>query len=79
MGKSINTNNMPGCSPVLEHGINGLLYRPNSIDDSIISLERLIDMGHDTRLEMEVKSPQLVERKFDERIVFKKYLDFLGL
>jgi glycosyltransferase involved in cell wall biosynthesis len=79
MGKPIITNNMPGCSSVVEHGVNGLLCRPNSIDDLIISLERLIDMGHDARLEMGVKSRELVERKFDERIVIEKYLDCLGL
>ena len=51
----------------------------NSIDDLIISLERLIDMGHDARLGMGVKSRELVVRKFDERIVIEKYLDCLGL
>ena len=79
MGKPIITNDMPGCSSVVEHGVNGLLCRANSIDDLIMSLERVIDMGHGARLEMGFKGRELVEREFDERIVIEKYLSYLVL
>lgn len=79
MGKPIITTDMPGCSSTVEQGVNGLLCRPNSIDDLIMSLEKLIDMGHSARLEMGLRSRELVEREFDERIVIEKYLECLGL
>ena len=79
MGKPIITTNMPGCSSTVEHGINGLLCRPNSVDDLIMSLEKLIDMSHNARIKMGLRSRELVERKFDERIVVEKYLKCLDL
>jgi len=79
MGKPIITTNMPGCSSTVEHGVNGLLCRPNSVDDLIMSLEKLIDMGHNARLKMGLRSRELVEQQFDERIVVEKYLKCLDL
>ena len=79
MGKPIITTDMPGCSSVVEHGVNGLLCRPSSFDDLIVSLEKLIDMDHSARCEMGLKSRGLVEREFDEKIVLDKYLDCLNL
>jgi glycosyltransferase involved in cell wall biosynthesis len=79
MGKPIITTDMPGCSSTVKHGVNGLLCRPNSLDDLIISLETLINIGHSARLEMGLRGRELVEREFDERIVIEKYLECIGL
>ena len=79
MGKPIITTNMPGCSSTVDDGINGYLCRPNSLDDLILNLDKLIDMGHKARCDMGLKSRKLVERNFDEKIVIQKYLDCLSL
>jgi len=79
MGKPIITTDMPGCSSVVDHEINGLLCRPHSLDDLVMSLEKLINMSHSDRCKMGLKSRELVEQKFDERIVIEKYLKCLDL
>lgn len=79
MGKPIITTDMPGCSSVVDHEINGLLCRPNSLDDLIMNLEKLINMSHNDRCKMGLRSRELVEQRFDERIVIEKYLKCLDL
>ena len=79
MGKPIITTDMPGCSSVVDHEINGLLCRPHSLDDLVMSLEKLINMSHSDRCKMGLRSRELVEQRFDERIVIEKYLKCLDL
>jgi glycosyltransferase involved in cell wall biosynthesis len=79
MGKPVITTDMPGCSSTVEHGVNGLLCRPSSLDDLVVSLDKIINMSHIERCEMGLKSRKLVEREFDEKIVIDKYLDCIRL
>ncbi|MDB2543612.1 glycosyltransferase family 4 protein [Woeseiaceae bacterium] len=79
MGKPIITTDMPGCSSTVDHGINGFLCQPNSLNDLIVNLEKLIKMSHSDRCKMGFKSRELVVNRFDERIVIKKYLNCLDL
>lgn len=77
MGKPIITTNMPGCASTVENGENGFLCGPRSTSDLVLSMEKIINMTHKRRLKMGLKSRELVERKFDEQIVIKKYLECL--
>ena len=77
MGKPIITTNMPGCRSTVENGVNGFLCGPKSTSDLVLSMEKIINMTHKRRLKMGLKSRELVERKFDEQIVIKKYLECL--
>jgi glycosyltransferase involved in cell wall biosynthesis len=79
MGKPIITTDMPGCSSTVDHGINGFLCQPNSLNDLIVNLEKLIKMSHSDRFKMGFRSRELVVNRFDERIVIKKYLNCLDL
>lgn len=77
MGKPIITTDMPGCASTVEEGINGFLCRPELTSDLVLNMEKIINMTHSCRLEMGLKSRELVERKFDEKIVIQKYLECL--
>ena len=77
MGKPIITTNMPGCASTIENGVNGFLCRPWSTSDLVLCMEKIINMTHERRLKMGLKSRELVKRKFDEQIVIKKYLKSL--
>jgi len=79
MGKPVITTDMPGCSSTVEHGVNGLLCRPSSLDDLVVSMDKIINMSYIQRCEMGLKSRKLVEREFDEKIVIDKYLDCIRL
>ena len=77
MGKPIITTNMPGCASTVEDGVNGFLCRPGSTSDLVFSLEKIINMTHSSRLRLGLNSRELVEMKFDEKIVIEKYLECL--
>jgi glycosyltransferase involved in cell wall biosynthesis len=75
MGKPIITTNTSGCASTVENGVNGILCRPMSISDLVSSMEKIINITHKDRITMGLKSRELVERKFDEKVVINKYLE----
>ena len=77
MGKPIITTNTPGCASTVENGVNGILCRPMSTSDLVSSMEKIINITHKDRITMGLKSRELVERKFDEKVVINKYLESL--
>ena len=77
MGKPIITTNMPGCASTVVEGVNGYLCKPNSISDLVSCMEKIYKLTHKCRLEMGLRGRELMEEKFDEQIVIKKYLEQL--
>ncbi len=75
MGKPIITTNMPGCASTVENDVNGYLCRPGSVSDLVLNMEKIINMSHKNRLKMGLKSREIVENKFDENIIIKKYIE----
>lgn len=74
MGKPIVTTDNVGCRETVEHGINGYLCEPQSTESLITMLEKVIQMSHEERLSMGIKSREKIEKEFDEQIVINKYL-----
>lgn len=77
MGKPIITTNMPGCSSTVIDGSTGFLCDPGSTHDLIAKIEKIISMTHQDRYQMGLRSRRHIEKKFDEKIVIKKYLNCL--
>jgi len=75
MGKPIITTDNIGCRETVDHGINGFLCVPQSTDSLVSALETMIELSHQERLAMGVRSRQKMVNEFDEEIVIKKYLD----
>ncbi len=78
MGKPIVTTDNVGCRETVEHEINGFLCQPLCTSSLMEMLERVINMSHEDRLTMGLKSRQKIESEFDEKIVINKYLSAIN-
>ncbi|MFH0223759.1 glycosyltransferase family 4 protein [Vibrio furnissii] len=74
MGKPIVTTDNVGCRETVDHGVNGFLCEPRSTASLEEMLEKIIQMPHQERLNMGIRSREKIEREFDESIVINKYL-----
>ena len=75
--KPIITTDNVGCRDVVDHGVNGYLCEPRSVEDLVEKLEMFLALSQEEKQKMGRKSREKVENEFDERIVIKKYLEVL--
>ncbi|MGI9916064.1 glycosyltransferase family 4 protein [Vibrio owensii] len=75
MGKPIVTTDNVGCRETVDHGVNGYLCEPRSVQSLVSALDRVINLSHQDRLLMGIASRKKMENEFDEKIVINKYLD----
>lgn len=68
-------SNIPGCQEIIDDGKNGFLFDVKSSNDLILKLEHFVNLSHETRMEMGLKSREKVEKEFNRNIVINKYLD----
>jgi glycosyltransferase involved in cell wall biosynthesis len=64
-----------GCREVVKDGENGFLCRPRDATDLAAKMQQMITLSPEQRAEMGRKGRMRVEREFDERLVFSKYMD----
>lgn len=76
-GKPIVTTDAPGCRDTVDAGANGFLVTPDSLEDLIDALRRLILFGADEYRAMCVNSRRKAEQEFDERLVLARYAEIL--
>lgn len=67
MGKPIVTTDNVGCRETVDDGINGYLCEPRSSESLTEKLSYIIDMSHEQRLEMGLKSREKIQNEFDEK------------
>ncbi len=70
-GLPLITTNIPGCSEVVEEGVNGILIAPKDVTalkEALIYLHENIDL----RIQMGVASRKKICEEFDEDIIIKK-------
>lgn len=75
MGKPIVTTDNVGCRETVDDGVNGFLCEPRSTASLVFQLDRIITMGHQSRISMGLLSRQKIENEFDEKIIIAKYLE----
>ncbi len=75
--KPIITTDSVGCRDVVDHGVNGYLCEPRSVEDLIEKIEMFLNLSSEEKLEMGRKSREKIENEFDEKIVIGKYLEAL--
>jgi len=78
MAKPMIATDVPGCSDVVEHAVTGLLCEAKSAASLAASMEEMLSLPADNRLEMGRRARQKVEREFDESRVVHAYLDALS-
>jgi glycosyltransferase involved in cell wall biosynthesis len=78
MARPIIATRVPGCTDVVEEGVNGLLCQAR---DSVHLAEKMMTMialPHAERAGMGWAGRRKVEREFDEALVINKYLNVIG-
>lgn len=77
-GKPIVTTDWKGCRETVEHGKNGFLVRPHDSTSLTNALARLVEMPAEGLRELGVRSRQIAEERFDERVVINAYHEALS-
>lgn len=78
MGRPIITTDTVGCREVVDDGVNGFLCRPRDGKDLAAKMLQMIELQHQDRRVMGLRSREKAEREFDEQIVIRRYLDTIG-
>ncbi|KNC09847.1 glycosyl transferase family 1 [Klebsiella sp. RIT-PI-d] len=78
MGKPIITTDNVGCRDIVDDGVNGYLCKPQSLDELVNAMEKVILMSPKQRKDFSIASRKKVEKEFDEKIVINKYLDAIN-
>ena len=77
MGRPLVATDVPGCREVVLHGFNGLLCRPRDSQDLADQMQAILQMPAAKLAQMGRASRQLVEERFDEKLVIDAYLQVL--
>jgi glycosyltransferase involved in cell wall biosynthesis len=74
LGKPIITTNVPGCKDVIEDSSNGFVCEAKNVQSLANAMEKMLVLDPKSLLKMGQNGRELVENRFDERIVVEKYL-----
>ncbi len=77
-GRPIITTDNVGCRDVVEDGVNGFMIRPRDAEALARSIAQFCDLDTSARENMGRAARATAERRFDERIVIKAYLDAIS-
>ncbi len=78
MAKPIITTNVPGCTEVVDDGINGYLCNVKDSDSLAEQIKKMILLTHESRKEMGRKGREKVMAEFDEKNVIEKYKEAIS-
>lgn len=77
-GKPVVTTDWKGCRETIEHGSNGFLVQPDSLDSLVAALDALVRCEDQELDQFGRRSRELAEERFDERRVIDAYHRVLG-
>lgn len=77
MGRPIVTTDAVGCREAVDNGVDGLLCRVGDAGDLADKLLHIIQMPHEELAKMGQEGRNKMERKFDEKIVIRRYLEII--
>ncbi len=77
IGRPIITCDVPGCRDVVKNNFNGFLCKVKSIDDLENKIIKFINLDNNKKIEFGINSRKIANN-FDEKIVIKRYLDFIN-
>lgn len=78
MGRPLIATDVPGCREVVVHGFNGLLCLPQEAEDLALCMAKILGMRPEKLEQWGRNSRELVQQRFDERIVIDHYLRALN-
>jgi glycosyltransferase involved in cell wall biosynthesis len=74
MARPIVTTDMPGCRATVDDGVSGFLCMPRNAEDLAEKLIAFLCLAPEARERMGAASRIKAERKYDERIVVRRYV-----
>ena len=72
-GRALLASNVAGCKEVVEDGMNGFLFEVKDASHLLGRIKLYLSLALNERETMAKNSRQLVERKFDEKLVVESY------
>lgn len=73
MSRPLLASDVPGCREIVRDGDNGLLFEVRSEEALASAIERFITAGPEQRRSWALRSREIAEREYDERLVIDAY------
>ena len=77
-GLPVLASNVPGCNNIIKDGFNGYLFTSKSEDSLYKSIEKFIKLDKKIFSEMSYNARKKIEENFDEKFVFKQYINVIN-
>ena len=77
MERAIITTDTPGCTEIVDDGVNGYLCKANDVNDLVEKMTSFIELSYQKKIEMGQAGRRKMELRFDEKIIIEIYLDKL--
>lgn len=74
-GRPLIATDIPGCSEIIDDGMNGFLCEVKNEQSLYSALIKMIQLSHDTRMKMGMNGRKIVEKKFNRSIIIDRYLE----
>lgn len=72
VGRALITTDIPGCACLTENN-NGYVFRPGDVDGLVSCIEQFLSLQAQERVDMGLRSRQMVEKSYSREIVVKAY------
>ena len=79
MAKPIITTDNVGCRDVVDNDINGFLCKVRNVQDLVETMEKMLNLSENERINMGEAGRIKMINEFDEKIVINKYLETIKL
>lgn len=77
MGRPIISTNIPGNDQILIENYNGFLCEPKSVSSLISAMKKFLNLNYEKKLALGINARSLIEKKFNEKVVIKKYNEII--
>lgn len=78
VGRPLLVSDVPGCKELVEHGVNGFVFKPRNASDLKECILQFLKLEMQTKALMGRASRKLVEEKYSENSVIAKYVEALN-
>lgn len=77
VGRPLLVSDVPGCRELVQHGVNGLLFKSKDTEDLQNCIVEFLNLEQKTRVQMGKASRELIEKAYEEQQVIEKYIEIL--
>lgn len=74
-GRPCLVSNIAGCKEIIEHGVQGFLFKPRSVESLKDVVYQFLKLSDEEKKQMGINARKKVEQVFDRNIVVQEYLN----